>query len=294
MISLCAVYLIASFLTASHAAGFSRRYTEKLEFDNKKSSNELVGRYEARSLSECAMMCQKDCDLFGYNSKLKKCRTHKKIFTSGMSNETGWRYYFPEFLPLDCKDLRENSYINSGVYDIYPYGTKSLPVGVYCDMETMDGGWTVIQKRLDGSVSFNRTWTDYKNGFGAKEKNVWIGNDVIHQLTRGENSYLYVSVTLQNDTKLYELYDRFSVSNESENYQLFLAGNATGTLGDAMLSTGSSNNDLSGMYFTTPDKDNDRALGANCAVTWGGGWWFNYCHLAFLNGPWYPKSWQYP
>ncbi|XP_061190551.1 ficolin-1-like [Saccostrea echinata] len=161
-------------------------------------------------------------------------------------------------------------------------------------METMDGGWTAIQKRIDGSLSFDRNWTDYKNGFGEPEQDVWIGNDVIHQLTKKGNSSLYVSITLVNGSRLYELYDRFSVSNETEKYQLFLAGPATGTLGDSMLNPGYSWKNLYGMSFTTQDRDNDRLSGYNCAADTLGGWWFNECHWVFLNGPWSPASWWGP
>lgn len=29
-------------------------------------------------------------------------------------------------------------------------------------METEGGGWTTLQKRLDGRVDFHRTWKEYK------------------------------------------------------------------------------------------------------------------------------------
>ncbi|XP_061170835.1 fibroleukin-like [Saccostrea echinata] len=195
----------------------------------------------------------------------------------------------------DCMDLYENGQTTSGVYEIYPYGTDSRPVRVYCDMDTMDGGWTAIQKRVNGSLRFNRTWTEYKNGFGEPEHDVWIGNDVIHQLTKEGASSLYISITLVNGSRLYEFYDQFSISSEADKYQLFLAGPATGPLGDSMLNTSYSRADLSGMYFSTSDKDNDRWSG-NCAVKHGGGggWWFNACSYAFLNRPWSWYEWRSP
>ncbi|XP_062592314.1 uncharacterized protein LOC134253749 [Saccostrea cucullata] len=189
----------------------------------------------------------------------------------------------------DCKSLYDNGNTNSGVYEVYPYSTSSRPVRVFCDMGTLHGGWTVIQKRVDGVVSFDRVWSEYKHGFGEPEGNHWIGNDVIHQLTKGRNSSLYVSITLVSGSRLYALYDRFSVSTEADKYKLFLEGYLEGTLGDSMVDTGYAGKDLSGVYFSTPDRDYDRFLRGSCAGICKGGWWFNNCYKVFLNGPLVPR-----
>ncbi|XP_062572629.1 fibroleukin-like [Saccostrea cucullata] len=198
-----------------------------------------------------------------------------------------------EVLAIDCKVYRDIGYTESGVYSIYPFGPSSESVRTYCDMETLDGGWTAIQNRINESVSFERNWADYRIGFGGPEHSFWIGNDAIHQLTKGNDSSLYVTIKLRDGRTLYELYDRFLVSSETENYQLFLGGPASGTLGDGMLHTQDNIFDLSGMYFSTFDKDNDRS-GSNCAEFYRGGWWFNACFNAFLNGPWAMEDWAYP
>jgi hypothetical protein len=67
--------------------------------------------------------------------------------------------------------------------------------------------------------------------------------------------------------------------------------------GDGMLNTAHSgyhNRDLSGIQFSTRDQDNDLKPSANCVDKYKGGWWFNWCHIAFLNGPWSPGNWVYP
>ncbi|KAG9330912.1 hypothetical protein JZ751_021631, partial [Albula glossodonta] len=84
-----------------------------------------------------------------------------------------------KFLPLDCEDIYNNGSIHSGVYTIFPAGHAS-PVQVYCDMGCEDsidndgGKWTVIQRRMDGTVNFYRPWDQYKKGFGNPAGEYWL------------------------------------------------------------------------------------------------------------------------
>ena len=56
--------------------------------------------------------------------------------------------------------------------------TKLLPMG----------GWTVSQKRMDGSDDFNRTCNDYKHGFGNFIGEFWLGLYIINCLTRNKTN----------------------------------------------------------------------------------------------------------
>ena len=51
-------------------------------------------------------------------------------------------------------------------------------------METSGGGWTTIQRRKSGLVSFFRDWKQYKQGFGSIRGDFWLGNEHIHRLSR--------------------------------------------------------------------------------------------------------------
>jgi hypothetical protein len=43
-------------------------------------------------------------------------------------------------------------------------------VQVFCDMRR--GGWTIIQRRQDGTTDFYRDWKQYKAGFGGMRATV--------------------------------------------------------------------------------------------------------------------------
>lgn len=49
----------------------------------------------------------------------------------------------------------------SGMYVLKPDGSEQ-PMLAWCEHDMDNGGWTVIQRRKDGSVNFFRNWDSYK------------------------------------------------------------------------------------------------------------------------------------
>jgi len=175
----------------------------------------------------------------------------------------------------DCSDLLKSGHTQSGVYSVNPDGKGSFTV--YCDMRTDGGGWTVFQRRQDGSVDFYLGWNDYKSGFGQLTAEFWLGNDKIHRLTASRPSSLRVELKDWNGVRKYAKYGRFNIGDEQAQYRLEV-GSYSGTAGDSLIAGGHNN-----MVFTTKDRDNDR-WSKNCAVYYTGAWWYNSCHSSNLNG----------
>lgn len=189
----------------------------------------------------------------------------------------------------DCSDHLLHGETKSGVYPVTP-DARNESFSVLCDMELGGGGWTLIQRRQDGSVSFNRTWAEYRSGFGdLGGGEFWLGNDRIHLLTRDRDMALRVELQDFNGLRRFAQYEQFRVASERLRYRLTVGG-YSGDAGDALR--------FSRMYdhnhraFTTPDKDHDRYPSGNCGAYYSSGWWFDACMAANLNGKYYVKRYK--
>ncbi|XP_076615169.1 microfibril-associated glycoprotein 4-like isoform X2 [Chaetodon auriga] len=179
-------------------------------------------------------------------------------------------------LPVDCSDIqKEDTSRRSGVYTIYPLGERSA-VQVYCDMQSEGGGWTVIQRRMDGSVNFYRHWDQYKMGFGNAAGEYWLGLDNLNYLTRNRKYELLVDMEDFEGAKALAQYSSFSVDSECDGYMLHVSGFMGGEAGDGM-------KHHDGLKFSTFDKDQDN-WPDNCARKFLGAFWYNSCHTTNPNG----------
>ena len=67
-----------------------------------------------------------------------------------------------------CSEVKSNAVkfstsLKSRVYNITNFcGDCQLIAEGYCDADTEGGGWLVVQRRQDGSIDFNRGWTEYE------------------------------------------------------------------------------------------------------------------------------------
>ncbi|XP_034156389.2 fibrinogen C domain-containing protein 1 isoform X3 [Pangasianodon hypophthalmus] len=182
--------------------------------------------------------------------------------------------------PRDCSDIHASGQREDGVYSVFP---THYPAGfqVYCDMSTDGGGWTVIQRREDGSVNFFRDWDSYREGFGKITGEHWLGLRQIHALSIQANYELRIDLEDFENSTAFAQYDMFgvglfSVDPEDDGYPLTIGDYTAGTAGDSLLKH-------NGMKFTTKDRDNDHSEN-NCASFYHGAWWYNSCHMSNLNG----------
>ena len=140
----------------------------------------------------------------------------------------------------------------------------------------------LIQQNVDGSDFFNRSWAEFRVGFNNSRGNFWLGNELLHQLTRKHPYKLRFDLQSRaNLSWYYAEYSSFVVFSEATNYTMLVSGQS-GNAGDAL-------SHCNRMMFTTYDRDNDpwtssnTAYKNNCAIWKGGGFWYNKCANCNVN-----------
>ncbi|KAG2467776.1 ANGL7 protein, partial [Polypterus senegalus] len=136
------------------------------------------------------------------------------------------------------------------------------------------GGWTVIQRRQDGSVNFNRSWKEYKEGFGDLNTEFWMGNEHIHDISTQGDYTLRIDLEDWSSKHKHASYETFSIEDEANQYRLHVTG-FRGTVEDSFSWYHNKHS------FSTPDTGNI------CAEISHGGWWFHQCFFTNLNGVYY-------
>lgn len=150
---------------------------------------------------------------------------------------------------------------------------------LYCDMDTDLGGWTVFQNRFDGSVNFSKKFIEYIDGFGKYTGEFWLGLNYIEEMTAQGASDLRIELTAADNSYAYEIYKNFHIGTHP-GYELHIGG-GTGSAGDSQGLT--LNN---GYSFATYDHETS----GKCGYTDHGGWWYNGCAFANLNGQYFPPG----
>ncbi|KAJ8039660.1 Ficolin-1 [Holothuria leucospilota] len=185
----------------------------------------------------------------------------------------------------DCYHAYQSGHREDGVFTIQPSEWTGEPFKVLCNMTIDGGGWTVLQRRVNGSVSFERNWDEYKNGFGILEHEIWLGNDKMYYLTKQKNYELRMDVVNLDQDSYFAKYNLFRISDESGKYQLQLGvyDSTSTTSFDAM-------NQHRNQFFSTPERDNDQ-ISYTCASSYRDGWWYghkdgiNDCYDCRFNAP---------
>ena len=192
----------------------------------------------------------------------------------------------------DCLEHRNRGYTIDGLYTLTMNGHKV--VNAYCDQTTDGGGWTVIQRRIDGSINFFRRWKAYKEGFGQLQREHWLGNENIHLLTAqamisSSEAMIQLKIRGQGEKLYTNKYEFIQIDAEHNNYFLHVK---------------KPSGDFNPNYFTdynhrtefsTYDRDNDKSSTYHCAKDYlFSGWWTNgafnnactdYAAYTNVNGP---------
>ena len=191
--------------------------------------------------------------------------------------------------PKDCYDLKcyKVSTGKDGPHTVYP-GTADLPhLQVSCDQETDGGGWMIYQRRVDGSVDFERNWLSYREGFGIignDTTEMWMGNENVFQMLQayeGIECELRIEATSFDGDSCWATCYPFQMRPESSKYSM-----TWDTVEESIPELIHNLGILKDVEFSTFD---EYSCDRSCVTNYKGGWWFKRCAAIFFNGVYIPN-----
>ncbi|XP_054012624.1 protein scabrous-like [Hylaeus anthracinus] len=239
-----------------------RRAVQALSVSASKLQERSDGQQEA--IDRLNVTCSEDADRFPSSSSSDALKLELEL------EKLDDQYHLiVNSLPENCEDRSTDQPARDGLR-LLEAGRSRKPMLVYCR-----DGWTVVARRRDGALDFDRTWKDYSLGFGSPVGEYWIGNELLHELTRDNCTRLRVDMLDIYGERWRAEYESFEIDSAATGYRLRVdgyAGNATDALSYQ-----------NGMAFSAKDRDMD-ASKSHCASNYHGGWWFSRCQHANLNG----------
>ncbi|XP_046375931.2 fibrinogen-like protein 1 [Haliotis rufescens] len=185
-----------------------------------------------------------------------------------------------ERLMTDCSDGFAAGFdYPNGYYSIQPTST-STPFTVRCVMKY--GGRTIMHYRMEtptATLDFNRSWAEYRDGFGLTNEDHWLGLEKIYHICKPGTFSLKIEMKFRDNSFKQQFYYNFHLSDEADGYRLYFSesrANTKNRLGDCLTP-------LNGSAFSTYDRDNDNDAGS-CAVEYESGFWFDACADCNPNG----------
>ncbi|TKS82983.1 Angiopoietin-related protein 5 [Collichthys lucidus] len=147
--------------------------------------------------------------------------------------------------------------IPSGIYIVHPENTDSS-FEVFCEMDYMGGGWTVMQRRTDGLTDFKRPWADYADGFGNLAGEHWLGlKKVFHIVNQKDTRFqLHMALVSHDDITSYASYDDFHLDSETQFFSIHL-GRYAGTHHVMPFAATEQEQNQDTAPFSASDVDND-------------------------------------
>lgn len=104
------------------------------------------------------------------------------------------------------------------------FGFNEILENVFCPNEDSPQ-WLIIQNRESHSIDFNRTWFEYRRGFGHihNQTDFWIGNENLHWLTTSYSCRLKIELTdWYNETRI-ATYEHFRIADQKDGYRIHLS-----------------------------------------------------------------------